>query len=63
MNVILEYCKEAKSAKEIREHLNINSRRYTNYYILKPLIELGYLEYTNKDYIRASNQKYITRKH
>lgn len=59
-NKVLEYCKEAKTAKEIKEYLNINSRQYISTNIIKPLINEGKLDYTNKNSINAKNQKYIT---
>lgn len=57
---ILEYCTEAKTAKEIREYLNIKSRQYVSTYLINPLINDGKLDYTNKKSINAKNQKYIT---
>lgn len=45
---VLEYCKESKTAKEIRDYLNISSKRYVAYNIIKPLIDMRKLEYTNK---------------
>ena len=58
---IIKYCMIPKSAKQIREHLNIKSRNYVNDNIIKPLINEGILEYTNKKHLNASNQKYITK--
>ena len=58
--LVVEYCSSPKSAKEIREFLNIKSRNYVNDNILKPLINAGLIEYTNKNHINASNQKYKT---
>ena len=58
---LLEYCKTPKSAKEIRDYLQLKSRNYVNNKILKPLIRLNLLEYTNKQKINSSNQKYITK--
>ena len=52
------YCIEAKSAKEIREHLKLTSKRYVAYNIIKLLISEGKLKYTNKNSINARNQKY-----
>ena len=60
--IILDFCVTPKSSKEIKEHLNLKSRSYVNNKILKPLIELNILEYTNKKHPEASNQKYITKK-
>lgn len=57
---VLEYCLEAKIAKEIKEYLNINSRQYISTNIIKPLINEGKLDYTNKNSVNAKNQKYIT---
>ena len=54
----LAYCIEPKTAKEIREHLKLTSKRYVAYNIIKPLISDGKLEYTNKNSINARNQKY-----
>ncbi len=59
-DMILDYCKEAKTAKEIREYLNIRSRQYISTNIIKPLIRSGKLDYTNKNSIKARNQKYVT---
>lgn len=58
--MILRYCTEPKSAKEIREYLNLKSRNYVNNEIIKPLIENNLLDYTNKINVKASNQRYIT---
>ena len=57
---VLEYCKEPKTAKEIRDYLNKSSKRYVAYNIIKPLIDMRKLEYTNKKSINARNQKYKT---
>ena len=59
-NTVLDYCITPKSAKEIKEHLGINSRQYISSKIIKPLIDLNLLEYTNKNNYKAKNQKYIT---
>lgn len=61
-NLILDFCTEPKTANEIREHIGISSKRYVNYNIIKPLIEKGLLDYTNKNSINARNQKYVTKK-
>ena len=57
---VLNYCVEPKTAQEIREFLKISSKRYVAYEIIKPLINQGRLDYTNKNSINARNQKYIT---
>ncbi len=56
---ILEYCKEAKSKKEIMAYLNMNSSSYVSRKILIPLIQKGKLQYTNPNK-NAKNQKYIS---
>ena len=56
---ILAYCEEAKTAREIREDVNIKSRQYVSTYLINPLISEGKLDYTNKKSINAKNQKYI----
>ena len=57
---LLDYCKEAKTAKEIKEYLDIKSRQYVSTHLIKPLIDEGKLDYTNKNSVNARNQKYIT---
>ena len=39
--------------------LNIKSRNYVSNNVIKPLIKLGLLDYTNKNHSSASNQKYV----
>ncbi|MDK4485315.1 DNA helicase [Fusobacterium necrophorum] len=56
---ILEYCKEARSKKEIMAYLNMNSSSYVSRKILIPLIQKGKLQYTNPNK-NAKNQKYIS---
>ena len=57
---VLEYCSNPQNAKEIKDYLKIKSRTYISTYIIKPLIDDGKLEYTNKNNINARNQKYKT---
>ena len=57
---VLEYCVTPKSMNEIKQYLGLSSRRYVREKIVKPLIDGKKLEYTNKDYIRVNNQKYVT---
>lgn len=56
---ILEFCKTPKTAKEIKDYLNLKSRQYISSNLIKPLITQGKLEYTNKKSINARNQKYV----
>ena len=58
--LVLDYCVEPKSMQEIRKYLGLNSRSYVREKIIMPLIEQSLLEYTNKEHLSASNQKYIT---
>ncbi len=58
LNKVLNYCKIPKTAKEIRDYLNISSKRYVAYKIIRPLIDDNKLEYTNKNSINARNQRY-----
>ena len=51
---------EAKTIREIMSYLPLNSRQYISSRIVKPLIDEGKLEYTNKNSFNAKNQKYIT---
>lgn len=58
--MVLQYCIVPRNAKEISEYLNIKSRQYISTNIIKPLINDGKLEYTNKNSVNARNQKYVT---
>ena len=57
---VLDYCVEEKTAKQISNLLNIKSRQYISSNIIKPLINDGKLDYTNKNAVNAKNQRYIT---
>lgn len=59
-NMILEFCKEPKTAVEIKKYLKIKSRQYVSSKIIKALINAGSLKYTNKLNINARNQKYLS---
>ena len=59
-NLVLDFCIEPKTAKQISELLRIKSRQYISSNIIKPLIEDEKLAYTNLKSIRAKNQKYVT---
>lgn len=58
--VILEYCLNARSRRDILEHLNLkyHSDNYKKY--IKPLIDKGYLHYTEPKSPSSPTQKYIT---
>lgn len=53
-NKILSYCNEPKSAQEIRDYIGIKSKRYVAINYIKPLIDKGLLEYTNKNNINVT---------
>lgn len=57
---ILNYCSIPRTAKEIREHIGKTSKSYVATSIIRPLVEQGMLDYTNKNSINARNQRYIT---
>ncbi len=57
---VLEYCTSPKSMNDIKQYLGLASRRYVREKIVKPLIEDKKLDYTNKEYLRVNNQKYVT---
>lgn len=61
-DMVLKYCNVPRTSKEISVFLGIKSRQYISVNIIKPLINNGLLEYTNKNNVRARNQKYITRR-
>ena len=61
MDMLIDFCKEPKTAKEISVFLGISSRSYISRKIIKPLINKGILEYTNKKSANASNQRYMTK--
>ena len=60
LNLILQYCYEPKSLNDISSLLNISSKRYIRGRIIRPLINQGKLEFTNKNSVNARNQRYVT---
>ena len=59
--LVIKFCNKPRTSKEIREYLNIKSRQYVSSKILKPLIDEGKIEYTNKNGPRVKNQQYVTK--
>lgn len=57
---VINFCKKPKTSQEIRDYLKISSRTYISTNIIKPLIDMKKIEYTNKNSINAKNQKYVT---
>ena len=60
MNLILEFCKEPKSAKEIMKYIRLRHRPTFIYDYLNPLLEKGKLQMTVPDKPKSRNQKYVT---
>lgn len=59
--LILEFCKEPRSLKEIMDYTSLNHREtFMNNY-LYPLLESGKIEKTIPEQPRNRNQKYITK--
>ena len=57
---VLDYCEIPRSSKEIRNYIGLSSKTYVAERVIKPLLKLGLIEYTNKKSINARNQKYVT---
>ena len=55
----LKYCLMAKSAKEIRDYLNLKSRNYVSDNIIKPLLKEKLLEYTNKEEVKKISRQFM----
>ena len=58
--LILEFCKEPKSVKEIMEYIGLKHRPTFMYDYLKPLLEKDKLQMTIPDKPKSRNQKYVT---
>ena len=58
---ILEFCKEARTTKEIMAYLGLKDRR--NFYLkyMRPLLDNGKLQMTIPDKPNTRNQKYIAK--
>ena len=59
INLILEFCKEPKSVKEIMEYIELKHRPTFMYDYLNPLLEEGKLQMTIPDKPKSRNQKYV----
>jgi ATP-dependent DNA helicase RecG len=57
--ILLEFCEEPRSRKEMQEHVGISSRGHFNKSLLIPLLESGQLEMTIPDKPNSRNQKYV----
>ncbi len=61
-NKILEYCKVARTKKEIAEFIDFKNLTYMTRKYLKPLLEEKKLLYTISEKPQSRLQKYITKK-
>ncbi|MCI9051985.1 MAG: hypothetical protein HFI05_08700 [Lachnospiraceae bacterium] len=61
VNKILEYCKVARTKKEIAEHIGYKNLTYMTRKFLKPLLEKNKLLYTIPKKPQSRLQKYITK--
>lgn len=61
-NKILEYCKVARTKKEIAEFIGFKNLTYMTRKYLKPLLEEKKLLYTIPEKPQSRLQKYITKK-
>lgn len=59
---ILEYCRTARTKKEISEYIGYKNLTYMTRVFLKPLLESEQLVYTIPDKPRSRLQKYKTNK-
>lgn len=58
---ILEFCKTARTKKEISEHIEYNNLTYMTRTYNKPLLESGKLAYTIPEKPQSRLQKYIVK--
>lgn len=58
---ILEFCKTARTKKEISEHIGYKNLTYMTRTYIKPLLESGKLVYTIPEKPQSRLQKYITK--
>ena len=60
--LVLLFCAEPKSSKEIQTHLGMKHRHYFRENVLNPLIEKGLLQLTSPDKPSSPKQKYFASK-
>ena len=58
---ILEFCKIARTKKEISEHIGYKNLTYMTRTYIKPLLESGKLAYTISEKPQSRLQKYVTK--
>ena len=56
--MIITFCKQPHSAKEIMEYIKINDRSFFRRHYLNPMIKTGQLKMTIPDKPKSGNQKY-----
>ena len=59
--LLLKYCDEPRSKREIQEYLGITSERYVRQMLIYPLLESGALVRTIPDKPKSPKQKYVRR--
>ncbi|SIS62865.1 ATP-binding protein [Salimicrobium flavidum] len=57
---VLEFCKVARSRKEIQSHLGVTSNRYVREKVIAPLVKSGDLQLTIPEKPTSPNQRYFT---
>jgi len=60
LNSLLEFCRQARTRKEMQVFCDIRSDEYFSKNIIKPLLKAGKIRMTNPDKPKSRNQKYIT---
>ena len=58
--LIITFCKQPRSAKEIMDYIKINDRSFFRRHYLNPMIKTGYLKMTIPDKPKSGNQKYYS---
>lgn len=58
---ILEFCKKARTKKEISEYIGYKNLTYMTRTYIKPLLESGKLAYTIPEKPQSRLQKYVTK--
>ena len=59
---IIDFCKVPRRREEIMSYVGLVNREHFRKKILKPLLESGKLEMTDKEHPKSKNQKYVSKK-
>lgn len=62
MTKILGFCEMAKTKKEISEYIGYKNLTYMTRTFIKPLLEMGKLEYTIPEKPQSRLQKYVSKR-